>query len=236
MPSRRPEALEALQEAAAGWRRRDALASPREAQAARLLAWMNSRPDQGEPVPIDQLDLSRPQPAGLPLLLPGDPAPWFVRLRLHVPLMASWIGRAPRDGIEISRTSPVAVAWHEEPPERANHAGALAMLREAAAGGPALAQILRSLGWPAAAAVVEKYADEDGIYEVGSGRAPREAPPPRRLLLAAFADRPLELAWLDHLCDGGDDWDSGPAGLPVPRGEALRPGQPPQAPAWLGLC
>jgi hypothetical protein len=234
VPSLNREALEALQQAAHGWRRREALASPLETQRSRLLAWVNSRPDLEEPTPFDRLALASPLPAGLRVLMPGDPDPWHLRLRLHAPLMATWLPLHPLEGIHISRVSPISLLWSEEPAERAMHCGALALLRNAAGGsGTNLGWILNQLGWPAAAALVKQYQDEDEIYEVGAGRVPTQLPSPRRLLRAAFADRPRELTWLDELCDGGDNWDSGPGALPVPRGEALLPGQQVMPPAWI---
>lgn len=232
-----PEAFAALQQAALGWRRREVLGSPLQQQHRRLLAWLEARYDLEEPVPFDRLALAHPQPAGRRLLMPGDPDPWHVRLRLHTSMPAAWLPLQPLDGIHISRTNPVELLWHAEAPERKNHCGALVLLQAAAAGeASALAAILRRLDWPAAAALVERLADGDNLYEFGSGAVPREAPSPRRLLEAAFADRPQELAWLQHLADGGDHWDSGPAGQPVPRGEARLPGHQSPLPHWIGLC
>lgn len=228
------QALQALQLAAGSWRRREALSSPLEVQRSRLIAWVDSRPDLEEPVAFDRLALASPLPAGLPLLLPGDPLPWFVKLRLHHPVMAAWLPLQPLDGVHITRQNPIALIWDEEKAHRRAHCGALALLRDAAAGsGPALAWILSKTGWPAAAALVEQLQDEDALYEVGAGLVPKEAPSPRRLLLAAFGERPRELSWISELADGAEDWDSGPGALPVPRGEALRPGQAPMPPNWI---
>jgi len=230
------QALEALQQAATGWRRREALASPLDVQRGRLLAWIEQRDDQREPIAFEALKLSEALPAGLPLLLPNDPVPWFTRLRLHYAIPAAWLPPAPVDGIHISRTAPQSLLWAEDREMRRFHCGALAFLRDAAGGsGPELAWILRQTGWPAAAALVERHLDEDGLYERGAGKVPAELPSPRRLLLAAFGDRPRELQWIRELCDGADDWDSGSAALPVPRGEALLPGQAPTPPAWLEM-
>ena len=231
MPS---EALQALQEAAASWRRRQAVEMPLQVQARRLLAWLESRPDLEEPTPFERVDLASPLPAGVRLLLPGDPVPWFTRLRLHSPVQRDWIPREPREGTHISRQNPCALIWAEDHETRRHHCGALALLRAAAAGdAEALVPILNRMGLPAAAALVEKLADEDALYEHGSGKVPRRYPSPRRLLREAFADRPQELRWIEELCDGADHWDSGPEALPVPRGEALLPGQTPRAPEWL---
>lgn len=229
------QALEALQLAASSWRRREALSSPLEVQRSRLIAWVESRPDLEEPVPFDRLALSSPLPAGLPLLMPGDPLRWHVKLRLHHPVMAAWLPLQPLEGVHVSRQSPIELLWEEEKAYRRAHCGALALLRDAAAGsGPALASILKKTGWPAAAALVERHWDEDQIYEIGAGSQVTAAmPSPRRLLQAAFGDRPRELSWLAELCDGGEHWDSGPGAIPVPRGEALRPGQVPMPPNWI---
>lgn len=228
------EALESLREAAQGWRRRQALEMPLQVQARRLLAWLESRPDEEPPTPFERVDLASPLPAGVRLLLPGDPAPWFTRLRLHSPVQRDWLPREPREGVHLSRQNPCALIWADDHETRRHHCGALALLQAAAAGdAEALALILKRLGLPAAAALVEKLADGDGIYEHASGGVPRQYPSPRRLLREAFADRPEELRWIEELCDGGDDWDSGPEALPVPRGEALLPGQSPSAPEWL---
>lgn len=220
-----------------GWRRRDALSTPRAVQAARLLAWLNSRPDHGQPITLEALDLAQPLPAGTPVLLQNDPEVWFTKLRLHVPVPSAWLPRHPRPDVDISRVSPCALLWHEEAPDRAQRCAELAMLRAAAAGsGPELVTILRNLGWPAAAALVEKHCDEDQLFECGAGRVPIELPSPRKLLQAVFAERELELTWLRELCDGADHWDAGEAALPVPQREAALPGQKAQAPDWLGLC
>lgn len=233
MPSR-SSTLQALQDAAASWRRRDALASPQEVQRARLLGWLEQRDDQREPVAFEALKLSEALPAGLPLLLPGDPLPWFTKLRLHCALPAAWLPPAPVDGIHISRVPPQSLLWAEDRETRRFHCGALAFLRDAAAGsGPELAWILRETGWPAAAALVERHQDEDQVYEMGAGRVPVELPSPRRLLLAALGDRLQELQWIEALCDGADDWDSGEGALPVPRGEALLPGQAHPPATWI---
>ncbi len=228
------QALEALQLAASSWRRREALASPLEVQRSRLIAWVESRPDQEEPVPFDRLALESPLPAGLPLLLPGDPDPWFVKLRLHSAVQADWLPLQPLDGIHISRINPIGLLWAEDKGARAAQCGALALLRDAAAGdATALCWILRQTGWPAAAALVEAQADDDGIYEMCAGRVPARCPSPRRLLLAAFGDRPRELEWIQELCDGADDWDSGPEALPVPRLDARLPGDQLMPPNWI---
>jgi len=188
-------------------------------QRAHLIAWLESRPDQREPLPFDQVDRAQQLEAGRALLLAGDLQPWFVKLRLHGPVMKTWLPRQPLGGVHISRQNPIALLWAEEHEIRRHHCGALALLRDAAAGdGTALAWILRQKGWPAAAALVEAKADEDGIYETGAGRVPVKCPSPRRLLLAAFAHRPQELQWIEELCDGAEDWDSGPEALRVPAG------------------
>ena len=232
MPS--PSSLQALRDAAASWRRRDALASPQEVQRARLLQWLEQRDDQREPVAFEDLKLSELLPAGLPLLMPGDPVPWFTKLRLHCAMPASWLPPTPREGVDITRVPPQSLLWAADRETRRFHCGALAFLRDAAAGsGPALVWILKETGWPAAAALAERYQDEDGIYEQGAGRVPVGLPSPRRLLLAALGDRPPELEWIQELCDGADHWDSGEKALPVPRGEVVLPGQAPTPPTWI---
>jgi len=233
MPSR-SSTLQALQAAAASWRRRDALACPQEVQRARLLQWLEQRDDQREPLAFEALNLSGPMPAGLPLPMPGDPVPWFTRLRLHCAIPAAWLPPEPLEGIHISRTAPQSLVWAVDREPRRFHCGALAFLRGAAAGsGPPLVWILKETGWPAAAALVERHQDDDEIYEVGAGRVPHQLPSPRRLLLAALGDRPRELEWIEELCDGADDWDSGEKALPVPRGEAVLPGQAPAPATWI---
>jgi hypothetical protein len=148
--------------------------------------------------------------------------------------MTAWLPLHPRDGAHVSRQSPIQLLWDEEKANRRAHCGALALLRDAAAGsGPALAWILKQLVGGAAAALVEQLQDDDALYECGAGLVPMEAPSPRRLLLAAFGDRPRELSWISELADGAEDWDSGPGALPVPRGEALRPGEAPMPPDWI---
>jgi hypothetical protein len=235
------EALQALQEAAANWRRRQSIELPLQTHARRLLAWLESRPDLEEPISFERVDLATPLPAGVRVLLPGQEAPWFTRLRLHSPMQQDWLPRQPREGIHITRQNPCALIWAEDHATRRHHCGALALVQAAAgADAEALVLILNRMGLPAAAAMVEKLAD--GI-DVPQGKAPRSLllyemvprryPSPRRLLLAAFADRPRELEWIEELCDGAEDWDSGPEALPVPRGEALLPGQSPRAPEWI---
>lgn len=236
------QALEALQQAATGWRRREVLADadPLAVERSRLLAWLEERHDLGEPVAFDPLPprdvLAHPFPAGAPVLLAGDPDPWFVRM----PRWSSsafpqrWLPLEPTEA-HLSRQSPQALLWHDDRAERRHRCGAAALLRIAADGeAAALTRILERRGLPAAAALVRRHADSDGLYEIASGGVPRELPSPRRLLRAAFADRPEELIWLAELAAPAD-WSSGPGGLEVPRGEARLPQQPSIPPPWLKM-
>lgn len=208
-------------------------ASPLATERARLLAWLEERHDLREPLEFARLAFAQPLPAGQRLLMPGDPEPWFVRMPLRFAFPQRWLSLTPGDA-HLTRVSPQGLLWAEERADRRFLCGAAALLRFAADGdADALIQILERRSLPAAAALVRRHADSDGLYEHGSGAVPRELPSPRRLLRAAFADRPVELSWLDELAEGGDDWSSGPGGLEVPRGEARLPGQPSVPPAWL---
>lgn len=203
----------------------------------RLLAWVEERHDLQEPIAFEGVDLSQPLQAGTPLLMAGDPTAWHIRMPSAgaAALPQRWIASVPVEGLHITRQSPQELVWHEDPAERRHRCGALAQLRLAAAGdGECLQAILRANGWGAAAALVERLQDDDGIYEHGSGGVPREAPSPRRLLLAAIGHLPDERQWLEELCEP-DDWDSGEKAHPVPRGEARLPGQPPAPPTWINL-
>ncbi len=182
-----------------------------------LLAWLHSRPDLQTPIPYEQVDASLPQTPGQRVLLATDPEPWFVRWPL---VGVCWLSREPREQ-QLSRTNPVELLWADEPAERSAGCGRAAFLRAAAAGEVIfLAHILEHLGWPAAAALVRGYGDDDGLYECGAGLAPRELPSPARLLRTVFSEsgNTLDLKWLQELCAGGEDWDSGDHALPVPRG------------------
>jgi len=231
MPPRQ-STFEALRAAAANWSRRDAIATPEGVQRARLKQWLEDRDDQREPIAFEEVDLARPLPAGTPLLMEGDPLPWFTKLRLHCATPAAWLPLQPLAGLHISRVAPQSLLWHPELSERRHRVGAAVQLRAAAAGdAAALACLLDARGCGAAAALVRRLEDGDGAYEHGSGMVPRDCPSPRGLLLAALGE-PEEREWLDELCDGGDDWPG--AGKP-PTGEARLPGQQPAAPDWIAL-
>ena len=217
MPSRSSDAAAALGDAARSWRRRSVVLTPMQADQHRLLSWLQSRPDLRAPIPYDQIDTTVPQTPGLRVLLAGDPEPWFVRWPL---VGACWLSREPREQ-QLSRINPVELLWADEPAERLERCGRAAFLRTAACGEvPFLAHILEQLGWPAAAALVRRYGDDDDLYECGAGRAPRQVPSPARMLRTVFSEsgNPLDLIWLEELCAGGEDWDSGPEAMPVPRG------------------
>lgn len=234
MPSPRSDAALALGEAARSWRRRSALLTPLAAEQLKLLAWLNSRPDLQPPIPYEQLDTTLPQTSGQRVLLVADPEPWFVRW----PLVGEpWLSFESREK-QLTRMNPVLLLWAEDPRERKARCCRAAFLRAAAYGEvDPLANILERLGWPAAAALVRWYGDEDGLYECGAGRAPRELPSPARLLRTVFSEseNPEDLIWLAELCFGGEDWDSGPEALSVPRGTALLPGQALSPPEWIGM-
>ena len=203
--------------------------SPLQVEQSQLLDWLENRPDHQPPIPFEELVLASPLQAGQPVLMPGDAQCWYVKLRLHAAVMAAWLPPQPVEQIHISRQNPLQLIWADDSNTRREQCGALALLRDAAAGSaPSLIHILRRTGWREAAALVERYQDEDQIFEMGAGRVPVVLPSPRRLLLAVFRDRPLELAWIEELCDGADDWDSGPRGLPVPTDQPLSSDPVPQ--------
>jgi len=207
----------ALGEAARSWRRRSVLLTPLEAEQHRLLSWLQNRPDLRAPVPYEQIDVTIPQTPGQRVLLAGCPDPWFVRWPL---VGACWLSHEPQEQ-QLSRINPVELLWADDPAERHVRCGRAACLRAAATGDVAcLAHILEHLGWQAAAAMVRRYGDDDGIYECGAGRAPQSLPSPAKLLRTAFAEseNSLDLTWLEELCAGGEGWDIGDQALPVPRG------------------
>jgi len=217
MPYRRSNAAAALGEAARSWRRRSVLLTHLEAEQHHLLSWIQIRPDRRAPIPYEQIDTTVPQPPGLRVLLAGDPEPWFVRWPL---VGVCWLSREPQEQ-QLSRINPVELLWADEPNERHALCGRAACLRAAATGDVAcLANLLEHLGWQAAAAMVQRYSDDDGIYECGAGRAPQALPSPSRVLRTAFAEsgNSLDQIWLEELCAGGEDWDSGDQALLVPRG------------------
>ena len=217
MPYLRSNAAAALGEAARSWRHRSVLLTPVEAEQHKLLSWLQSRPDLRVPIPHKQIDVTVPQTPGQRLLLAGYPEPWFVRWPL---VGVSWLTREPREQ-ELSRINPVELLWADEPAERHARCGRAAFLRAAATGEVLfLAHILEHLSWHAAAALVRRYGDDDGFYECGAGRAPKELPSPARILRTVFAEtgNTLDQIWLKELCAGGEDWDSGDQALPVPRG------------------
>lgn len=212
-------------------------ADPLAVERSRLLAWLDERHDLGEPVAFDPFPpgdvLARAFPAGAPIRLADDPDLWFVRMPLRSAYPQRWLALEPTEA-HLSRQSPQALLWSDDLAERRFRCGAAALLRFAADGdAAALTAILERRGLPAAAALVRRHADSDGLYEFASGGVPRELPSPRRLLRAAFADRPEELTWLDELAESAVDWSSGPGGLEVPRGEARLPQQPSIPPPWL---
>jgi hypothetical protein len=218
MPYRRSNAAAALGEAARSWRHRSVLLTPVEAEQHKLLSWLQSRPDLRVPIPYEQIDVTVPQTPGQRVLLAGYQEPWFVRWPL---VGVCWLSREPQEQ-QLSRINPVELLWADEPAERHARCGRAASLRAAATGEVAfLAHILEYLGWQAAAALVRCYEDDDGLYECGgAGRAPQELPSPARLLRTVLAETGITLdqIWLDELCAGGEDWDSGHQALPVPRG------------------
>lgn len=232
-------ALEALRAAAAGFRRRSAMAgeSPLAVEISRLMAWLDAGHHLLEPIPYEQIDLTQPLPAGQRVLLAGDKQAWHVRMpgAGSSALPQRWSPQ-PSDR-HLTRQCPQELVWHPDRAERRHRCGALATLRFAASGdGDSLIRVLQWRDMPAAAALVRRYVEQDSdrFYALASGGVPREAPSPARLLAAAFADRPEETAWLRELC-APDDWDSGPGGLPVPRGQAVLPGQSPAPATWISL-
>jgi hypothetical protein len=233
MPSR-PEALSALQEAAAGWRRAAMAITPRKKTAAALLAWLETRPDQLPPAPLAELDLTCPITTGRRvLLLPPADAALYVRMRLYSGPATAWLPPAPT-AQHLSSVNPVELLWDDTLEVRRHRCGALALLQAAAAGdAAALVAILTALGLEAAAALVQQLADDDGLYERASGaRVTPRHPSPRQLLQVAFKGRPLELEWLEQLCDGGEHWSAADQ-MPVPIGQPQRSGEAANAAQWI---
>jgi hypothetical protein len=210
----------------------------------RLLAWVEARPDLGEPLVVDPGDphqLTRPYACGTPVRLPGDGTTYYLKIRLWHAVTQTWLPRQHEVGTHLSHTNPIAdVLWDEDPGVRRLLVRSAATLRYAAAGdAEALAAILNANDLPAAAQLVLEHADADGAYELAAGSSVTQGmPSPRRLLLAC-AHSEHDYLMLDEIADGGLDWDSGPGAVEVPRNVARLPGKAPSAAetaAWMARC
>ncbi|MEY3962876.1 MAG: hypothetical protein RLZZ106_131 [Cyanobacteriota bacterium] len=209
-----------------------------------MLAWVEDRPDLGEPLVVDPDDphqLTRPYACGTPVKLPGDTTTYHLKLRLWSAVPRTWLPLQPELGIHLSTVNPIAdVLWDDDNRVRRLLVRSAATLRYAAAGdAEALAAILNANDLPAAAQLVLDHADGDGAYELAAGSTvTKEMPSPRRLLLAcAHSER--DYLMLDEIADGALAWDSGPAAIEVPRNVARLPGKAPSAAetaAWMARC
>jgi len=231
VPSRRSDALQALQAAATDWRRAGQIATSLQKAAADLRDWLESRPDELPPAALEDLDLTHPVTPGRRVVFDG--AGLYVRLRLYAPPSVAWLQRHPTDK-HLTATNPVELLWAPDPAERGYRCGALAFLQAAASGeGPALVQILNRMGLEAAAQLVADHLDSDGLYELGAGMLPPQFPSPRQLLQVAFKGRQQELTWLEEFCDqGGDHWEA-PDQMEVPLGREQRAAQGPDPAHWI---
>lgn len=182
-----------------------------------LLNWVLSRPDLAPVTPWEDLDTSKPQPAGQRVLIEGEP--WFLKLRALQFHGACWIHPTPQPEM-ISAVNPVELFQPEEDPELIrDYCRAAAVIRAAAEGECVpLGIVLDETGLNDAAAMVRQY--DDGVENWGPTLVPDSFPSPRTLLQAAFhhAGWELALSMLKELCDGGAHWTPWPEEYPFPLG------------------
>lgn len=187
-----------------------------------LLAWVKSRPDLLPPVSWHELDSSRQQPAGRPVLMDGDL--WFLRMRRSHSTGANWITPKPTQK-QISRVQPLDWFPIQGSESELIHAcGVANMVQQAAEGVPeALLAVLEATGQEACARFVREH---DNGYDLwGPPMVPASFPSPRTLLRQALADPRWgwELGVLEELTEGGEHWEPWPEAVSIPEGEGAVP-------------
>lgn len=195
---------------------------PLNVKARCWCSWVESRPDLAPVIPIDELDTSKVQPAGQRVLVDGQE--WFLRMRLTNYDCGFWVTRPPR-AEQLTKVNPLDGFPLDGPPDRLLECCQMVALLQSAAGGnpDELQQVLWMAGFDEAARFVAKH--DNGYEPWDEVAVPRSFPSPRKFLEAALAGPGREWhRWvLEHLCEGGEDWEQGENPVPVPTANSAMP-------------